>query len=102
MDKLIIDVRVNEHTMRDANPHVPCMAGKPARDAAGRMAPGFASVNLGSIDIRDPGAEACTSTDKTCVDTTGTLVRRVVELAHACGREVATPEDARRMPGITR
>ena len=142
MDKLIIEVRVNEYMMRDTNPHVPWTADELARDAAAieaegasmlhfharnadgspahdfdtyrdavrgirqasslmihstlgqntikgdqartahitrlaaeRMAPEFASVDLGStnIDIWDPAIKAYTSTDKTYVNTTETL-----------------------------
>ena len=142
MDKLIIEVRVNEYMMRDVNPHVPWTAGELARDAAAiqaegasvlhfharkpdgapahdyeayrdavqairqasdllvhstlgqntvagdsartahivrlaedGLAPEFASVDLGStnIDIWDPVARAYTSTTKVYVNSTATL-----------------------------
>lgn len=142
MDKLIIEVRVNEYMMRDTNPHVPWTAEELARDAAAiqaegasilhfharkpdgapahdyetyrdavqgirqasdllihstlgqntvagddarmahivrlaaeGLAPDFASVDLGStnIDIWDPVAKAYTSTTKTYVNSTATL-----------------------------
>lgn len=150
MDKLIIEVRVNEYMMRDTNPHVPWTADDLARDAAAiqaegasvlhfharnrdgspahdyetyrdavrairgasellihstlgqntitgdearaahilrlageNLAPEFASVDLGStnIDIYDPAAKSYTSTSKTYVNTTRTLAALLTSFA---------------------
>lgn len=150
MDKLIIEVRVNEYMMRDTNPHVPWTADELARDAAAiqaegasmlhfharnadgspahdyetyrdavrgirqassllihstlgqntikgdeartahiirlageQLAPDFASVDLGStnIDIYDRVAKIYTSTNKTYVNSTETLTRLLQSFA---------------------
>ncbi len=46
MDKLIIEVRVNEYMMRDVNPHVPWTADDLARDSAAIQAAGAAMVHF--------------------------------------------------------
>lgn len=51
---------------------------------------GHVSIGIGDHDYAELGTP-----------TNAELVRRVVELAHACGREVATPDETRRMLAIT-
>jgi uncharacterized protein (DUF849 family) len=46
MDKLIIEVRVNEYMMRDVNPHVPWTADDLARDAAAVQAAGASALHF--------------------------------------------------------
>lgn len=46
MDKLIIEVRVNEYMMRDVNPHVPWTAEDLARDAAEIRAAGASMLHF--------------------------------------------------------
>jgi uncharacterized protein (DUF849 family) len=157
MEKLIIEVRVNEYMMRDVNPHVPWTADDLARDAAAiksagasmlhfharnadgspahdyetyrdsirsirnasdlilhptlgqitiqgdearvahiprladdKLTPEFASIDLGStnIDIYDQVSKSYTSTNKTYVNTTGTLIYLMKTFASAGVRPV--------------
>lgn len=51
---------------------------------------GHVSIGLGDYPYAELGAP-----------TNAELVRRIVEIAESCGREVATPDEARRMLGVT-
>lgn len=58
MDKLIIDARLNEYTMRDANPNVPWSPEEIGRDAAACRAAGASIVHY---HARDPETGAPSS-----------------------------------------
>ena len=151
MDKLIIEVLVNEYMMRDVNPHVPWTADELACDAAAIEAAGanmlrFHARRPDDSPAHDPPTAAGLRTsaeylpdrpiqwavcskpgnlfpnaataiqqgghasigigDHTYAEmgnpTNADLVRRVVALTKSCGREVAIPDEARRMLGVTR
>jgi 3-keto-5-aminohexanoate cleavage enzyme len=75
-DGVVIEVRCNEYTMRDANPHVPWSPDEIAADAVACVAAGAAIVHF---HARDP----LTGAPSTAVDLYGETARQIRERCDA-------------------
>ncbi len=114
--KLIIEARVNEYMMRDANPNVPWTPDEIARAAAEAREAGASIVNYharnadgspchdAAAAIEMGGHVAIGLGDDPYTElgapTNADVVHEVARLARAVGREVATPADTREMLGM--
>lgn len=127
-NKVIIEVRINEYTMRDANPNVPYSPAEIATQALQCWREGASIIHYHARDphtgapASDPQLYADTvrrikeQSDLISMPTLGAwwmpspqdriahinvgLVARIAQLARDIGREIATPAEARQMLGL--